>query len=66
LGNRSALDWVIDQYQLERDNTTGHPTSNPNRDEDPEYIVRLVKQIITVSLETNRIVGKMPKFEIIK
>ncbi|MEI7924186.1 MAG: type ISP restriction/modification enzyme [Planctomycetota bacterium] len=66
LGNRSALDWVIDQYQLERDKTTQEITSNPNRDEDPEYIVMLVKQIISVSLETNRIVAGLPGFDVIE
>jgi len=66
LGNRSALDWIIDQYQLERDKTTGEITSNPNRNEDPEYIVRLVKQIITISLETNRIVAGLPGFDVIE
>lgn len=64
LGNRSALDWVIDQYQLERDKTTGEITSNPNRDDDPEYIVRLVKQIITLSLETTRIIAGLPGFDL--
>jgi predicted helicase len=66
LGNRSALDWVIDQYQLERDKTTQEITSNPNRDDDPEYIVRLVKQIITVSLETNRLVAGFPVWEVVQ
>jgi len=30
LGNRSALDWVIDQYQLSTDKRSGI-TSDPNR-----------------------------------
>ena len=27
-------------------------TNDPNRDDDPEYILRLIGQVITVSLET--------------
>ncbi len=59
LGNRSALDWIIDQYQLSTDKRT-NITSDPNRPDDPEYILRLVAQIITVSLETMKIVNALP------
>ena len=59
LGNRSALEWVIDQYQLSTDRRSGI-TNDPNRDEDPQYILRLVAQIVTVSLETVRIVRALP------
>src|SRR3954469_15573915 len=41
LGNRSALEWVIDQYQVKRagpDAPGGPRVSDPNRPDDPEYI----------------------------
>ena len=59
LGNRSALEWVIDQYRVSRDEH-GIITSDPNRADDEQYIVRLVGQVITVSLETMKIVGSLP------
>jgi predicted helicase len=59
LGNRSALEWVIDQYQVSTDKRSGI-TNDPNRPDDPEYIVRLLGQVITVSLETVKIVHWMP------
>jgi predicted helicase len=59
LGNRSALEWVIDQYQVTEDKHSGI-RSDPNRADDPEYIVRLVGQAIYVSLETVRIVRSLP------
>ena len=59
LGNRSALEWVIDQYQVTEDKRSGI-RSDPNRADDPEYIVRLVGQVIQVSLETVRIVKSLP------
>jgi predicted helicase len=55
LGNRSALEWIIDQYQVSTDKRSGI-TNDPNRADDPQYIVRLVGQVITVSLETTRVV----------
>ena len=60
LGNRSALEWVIDQYQVSTDKRSGI-TSDPNRDDDPQYIVRLVGQVIRVSIETMKIVKALPK-----
>jgi predicted helicase len=61
LGNRSALEWVVDQYQLSTDKRSGI-TSDPNRDDDPEYIVRLVGQVIRVSMETVAIVNSLPAY----
>ena len=63
LGNRSALEWVIDQYRVTTDPRSGI-TNDPNRtegeDADPKYILRLIAQVITVSLETNRIIAALP------
>lgn len=63
LGNRSALEWVVDQYRVETDETT-EQVSDCNawgdEREDEEYVVRLVKQVVTVSLETMKIVDGLP------
>lgn len=59
LGNRSALEWVIDQYQLSTDKRSGI-TNDPNRPDDPTYILRLIGQVITVSLETVKLVRSLP------
>ena len=37
LGNRSALDWIIDQYRVKTDQRSGI-TNDPNRPDDPQYI----------------------------
>ncbi len=58
-GNRSALEWVIDQYQRSEDKRSGIQ-SDPNRADDPEYIVRLVGQVVRVSVETVKIVKGVP------
>ena len=59
LGNRSALEWVLDQYQVSTDKRSGIVT-DPNRADDPEYIVRLVRRVVTVSVETVRLVAGLP------
>ena len=65
LGNRSALDWVIDQYQIKTDKRSGI-TNDPNNLDDETYILRLIKQVISVSLETVQIVENLPPLEIIE
>ena len=60
LGSRSALEWVIDQYQVTEDARSGI-RSDPNREGDPQYLVRLVGQMIRVSVETARIVKSLPE-----
>ena len=60
LGNRSALEWVIDQYRVKTDKRSGI-VNDPNRGDDPEYIVRLIGKVISVSLETVEIVEGLPE-----
>jgi predicted helicase len=63
LGNRSALEWVVDQYHVSTDARSGI-VNDPNREDDPEYIVRLVGQVVTVSLETVRLVRELARLSI--
>ena len=63
LGNRSALEWVIDQYRVTTDKRSGI-TNDPNRADDPQYIVRLIGQVVAVSVETVGIVAGLPAWEI--
>ena len=58
-GSRSALDWLIDQYQVSTDKRSEIVT-DPNRPEDPEYIVKLVERVIRVSMETVEIIKSLP------
>ena len=60
LGNRSALEWVVDQYRVKTDKRSGI-VNDPNREDDPEYILRLVEKVISVSLETVGIVEGLPE-----
>ena len=61
LGNRSALDWVINQYQVKTDRRSGI-TNDPNRSDDPQYIVKLIGKVITVSLEIVNLVKGLPEW----
>jgi len=56
------LDWIIDQYRIKTDKRTGI-TNHPNRANDPESIIRLIGKVITVSLETVKIVKSLPELD---
>ena len=60
LGNRSALEWVVDQYRVKTDKRSGI-VNDANRADDPQYIVRLIGKVITVSLETVDIIENLPE-----
>ena len=65
LGTRSALEWVVDQYRITEDykQKTGRGSrivNDPNRESEPRYIVDLIARVITVSLETVKIIRSLP------
>ena len=58
LGNRSALEWVLDQYRVKVDKRSGI-VNDPNREND-QYIIDLLQKVISVSVETVEIVEGLP------
>jgi hypothetical protein len=48
---RSALGLIIDQYMISTDNLAGI-TIDPNREDDPQYILWFDMEYLLVSLET--------------
>lgn len=67
LGSRSALDWIIDRYQIKTEKASGI-INDPNdwalEHDNPRYIVDLIKRITTVSVETMKIVKNLPTLEL--
>jgi predicted helicase len=49
----------VDQYRVTEDDRSGIK-SDPNREDDPQYIVRLVGQVVRVSIGTVGIVRALP------
>ena len=50
---------MIDQYQKKTDKRSGIE-SDPNNPDDEKYILRLVGQVVRVSVETVKIVKGLP------
>ena len=64
VNGRSAIEWIMDQYQVKTDKKSGI-TDDPNDySSDEKYIFNLLLRIINVSLKTVDLVNSLPKFEV--
>lgn len=63
VNGKSAIAWIMDRYQMDKDKDSGI-VNNPNdwakEQGDPEYILKLLKSVVTVSVETMKIVNALP------
>ena len=67
LGSRSGLDWILERYQVKTDKPSGivnDPNDWSREHDQPRYIIDLLGRIVTLSLETNRIVDSLPGLEL--
>ena len=64
VNGRSAIEWIMERYQIKTDKASGI-TNDPNdwaqEQGKPRYILDLLLSVITVSLETMKIVNALPK-----
>lgn len=64
VNGRSAVEWIIDQYQVKTDKKSGI-TDDPNDySDDEKYIFNLLLRIINVSVQTVDLINSLPKLEI--
>jgi predicted helicase len=61
LGNRSALEWVLDQYKESKpkDPTIAEKFNTYKFANYKEHVIELLKKVCTVSVETMDVIGKM-------
>lgn len=69
LNGRSAVEWIMDRYQVTTDKASGirnDPNDWAREHDDPSYILRLLLSVMTVSLRTMDIVKHLPKIDFLK
>lgn len=64
VNGRSAIEWIIDQYQVKTDKKSGITDDPNNYSEDEKYIFNLLLRIINVSVQTVDLINSLPKFEV--
>lgn len=66
LGSRSAIEWIIRQYQVTTDKASGI-VNDPNQwgieHGNPRYILDLLQKVITVSVRTVEITERLPSID---
>lgn len=60
INGRSAIAWMMWNYQVKKDKASGIVNDPNDYSDDPRYIVDLVERIVTVSMETIAIVNELP------
>lgn len=64
VNGRSAIEWIMDQYQVKTDKKSGI-TDDPNDySTDEKYIFNLLLRIINVSIQTVDLIESLPPFEV--
>ena len=67
VNGKSAIEWIMDRYQVKTDKDSGI-TNDPNdwglEHNNPRYILDLILSVISVSIETNKIVNSLPKLDL--
>ncbi|MFD2674443.1 type ISP restriction/modification enzyme [Gulosibacter bifidus] len=68
IGGRSPLGWIIDRYYIKTDKASGivnDPNAWLREQQNPRYVVDLIASLVTLSLETQRLVAELPEFDVI-
>ena len=60
LSGKAAIYWIIDRYKVTKDKESGIVNDPNDFSDDPRYIIDLVKKIVTVSVETLKIIRELP------
>ena len=63
VNGKSAIEWVMDRYR-HKTHKASQIANNPNDwSDDPNYIVSLLEKVVTVSVESARIIKTLPSLE---
>jgi predicted helicase len=60
VNGKSAIEWIMERYQVKTDKDSGILNDPNEYSNDPRYIIDLVKRIVRLSLETKKIVDSLP------
>jgi len=60
VNGKPAIEWIMDRYQVTTEKNSSIENDPNAWSEDPRYVVDLVKRIVTVSMESVRIINSLP------
>ncbi|MDR0521953.1 MAG: hypothetical protein LBH00_08910 [Planctomycetaceae bacterium] len=65
INGRSALDWLLDRYQIKKDKNSGivnDPNDRLRELHSPQYIIELIQRVVFLSTESVKIIEGLPEF----
>ncbi len=65
IGAKSAVDWVVERFKITVDKASGlinDPNDWAKESGSADYLYQLLAKVVTVSLETTKLLDQMPKF----
>ena len=65
VNGKSAIEWIMDQYQINPDRKSGIIDDPNDYSDDPKYIFNLLLRIINVSVQTVDLINQLPPLAII-
>jgi predicted helicase len=60
VNGKPAIEWLMERYRVTVDKKSGIKNDPNDYSDDPRYIIDLVKRVVRVSIETNKIVNSLP------
>jgi predicted helicase len=63
VNGQSAIEWIMERYAVTVDKASGIENDPNEWSDDPRYIVDLLKRIVTVSVESVKIIKALPPLE---
>jgi len=64
VNGRSAIEWILDRYQVKTDKASGIVNDPNTWSENPRYIVDLLARIVRVSMASVELVDGLPSLGI--
>ena len=63
VAGRSAIWWIMNRYQVKTDKKSGIVNDPNTYSDDPRYIIDLLARIVTVSIESVKLIDSLPDFK---
>ena len=64
VNGKSAIEWIMERYQITTDKDSGIVNDPNSYADNPRYIIDLLKRVVRVSMETDQIVKQLPGLSI--
>jgi predicted helicase len=64
IGGKSAVEWIVDRYQVKTDTDSGILNDPNNFSTDPDYILKRLRKAVTFGIKATKVLSSMPKYEV--